>query len=67
MIIQLLFRDRSLQVDRAELMNPPPGSATFAEYDRVIRFDGTRLNVLQRSASSNRQTRLPSSAADWRG
>jgi hypothetical protein len=67
MIIQLLYRDRNLQVDRAELMNPPPGSAKFAEYDRVIRFDGTRLNVLKRSASSDRQTRLPSSAADWRG
>ena len=67
MIIQLLYGDRSLQVDRAELMNPPPGAATFAEYDRVIRFDGTRLNVLKRSASSNRPTRLPSSAADWRG
>jgi hypothetical protein len=65
MIAQLLYRDRTLLLDRAEFMNPPPGPAEFMQYDRVIAFDGTTLNVLMRSKAPSRATHLPGSGPAW--
>jgi hypothetical protein len=65
MIAQVLYRDRTLVLDRAELMNPRPGPAEFQQYDRVIAFDGANLNVLVRSGAPGRATRLPSSSPAW--
>jgi hypothetical protein len=65
MVVQLLYRDRKLQLDRVELMNPPPGPAAFPQYDRVIAFDGVSLSVVMRGGSPDRKVRFPGTDPAW--
>jgi hypothetical protein len=51
MMMRLLYRDPTLWVDRPSMMNPKPGRRAWSNYDRVIDFDGTSLQVLQRKSS----------------
>ena len=65
MIMRLLYRDRNLRMDRAEFMTPQPGPTQFAQYDRVIGFDGIALNVLMRSVAAGSATHLSSTVPGW--
>jgi hypothetical protein len=48
MIERLLYRDRTLWLDRPTQMKTPPDAAALAAYDRVLDFDGHRMFVVSR-------------------
>ncbi len=58
-MMQLLYHDRNLIVDRPTMMKVKPDEKSYAYYDRVIDFNGKDLLVLKRRTGAAEKGRLP--------
>ena len=58
-MMQLLYRDRNLVVSRPTMMQVKPDESAYANYDRVIDFNGRDLVLIRSKASTASRGRLP--------
>ena len=58
-MMELVYRDSNLVVDRPALMKTKPDDSSYRYYDRVIDFNGRDLTVISRRMSTFQQGRLP--------
>ncbi len=52
MMIQLMYHDRTIWVDRPAMMKTAPDAAAIASYDRVIDFNGHDLYIVRRGPNA---------------